>query len=191
MRMATPCAAKNQDGANALGKFVPVPKTHAVQANAAIDKKTLEPPTNMRGPRLQTAMQMVQEPDDAFGGQPDSWTHCSRRNSLMKAAAAAAALAGVAPPAFAGATQSVKMGSDSGQLAFVPPEVSVCKGDSVSWVMNKAGPHNVVFDGEEVPEGVDAEKLGMPSTMCCSPVAIWRPEESPKVTKPNPRERPV
>merc|ERR1719420_1782893 len=149
MRTATPCAAKNQDGANALGKFVPVPKTHAVQANAAIDKKTLEPPTNMRGPRLQTAMQMVQEPDDAFGGQPDSWTHCSRRNSLMKADAAAAA--------FAGATQSVKMGSDSGQLAFVPPEVSVCKGDSVSWVMNKAGPHNVIFDGEEVPEGVDAE----------------------------------
>merc|ERR1719331_1531690 len=122
MRMATPCAAKNQDGANALGKFVPIPKTHAVQTNApiSINDKALERPTNVRGPRLQTSMQMMQEPDDAFAGQPEGWTHCSRRNALMKAAAAAAALAG-------------------------------------------AGPHNVVFDGEEVPEGVDAEKLGMPS----------------------------
>ena len=58
-------------------------------------------------------------------------------------------------------TKTVKMGSDNGQLVFVPDEIKVCKGDSVTWVNNKGGPHNVVFDEDAIPSGVDAEKISM------------------------------
>jgi plastocyanin len=44
-------------------------------------------------------------------------------------------------------TVTVKMGSDSGQLAFVPKVVEISVGDTVKWVNNKAFPHNVVING--------------------------------------------
>ncbi|MEI6328088.1 MAG: plastocyanin [Pseudanabaena sp.] len=44
-------------------------------------------------------------------------------------------------------TVTVKMGSDGGQLVFVPKVVTIKVGDTVKWVNNKAFPHNVVFDG--------------------------------------------
>lgn len=40
----------------------------------------------------------------------------------------------------------VKMGSDNGLLAFVPKSVTISPGDTIDWVINKAPPHNVVFD---------------------------------------------
>jgi plastocyanin len=43
---------------------------------------------------------------------------------------------------------TVKMGSDSGQLAFVPKVLTIKVGDTVKWVNNKAFPHNVVFEGQ-------------------------------------------
>ena len=39
----------------------------------------------------------------------------------------------------------VKLGSDGGQLVFVPDEGTIKAGDSVSWLGNKGMPHNVVF----------------------------------------------
>merc|ERR1712094_20021 len=42
---------------------------------------------------------------------------------------------------------------------FVPDEIKVKVGDSVTWTGNKGLPHNVVFDEENVPDGVDAEAL--------------------------------
>jgi plastocyanin len=88
---------------------------------------------------------------------------CTRRRAMARAAGLAAglALSAVNAPGFAAETKTVKMGSDNGQLVFVPDEIKVCKGDSVTWVNNKGGPHNVVFDEEEVPSGVNAEKLSM------------------------------
>jgi plastocyanin len=88
---------------------------------------------------------------------------CTRRRAMARAAGLAAglSLAAVNMPAFAAETKSVKMGSDSGQLVFVPDEIKVCAGDSVTWVNNKGGPHNVVFDEEAVPSGVDAEGISM------------------------------
>ena len=71
------------------------------------------------------------------------------------------ALSTVNAPAFAAETKMVKMGSDSGQLVFVPDELKICKGDTVTWVNNKAGPHNVVFDEEAIPAGVSAESISM------------------------------
>lgn len=51
----------------------------------------------------------------------------------------------VATPALAD-TVVVKMGTDSGMLAFEPAEVRIKVGDTVRWVNNKLAPHNVVFD---------------------------------------------
>jgi plastocyanin len=88
---------------------------------------------------------------------------CTRRHAMARAAGLAAglALATVNAPGFAAETKAVKMGADSGTLVFVPDEVKICAGDSVTWTNNKGGPHNVVFDEEAIPSGVDAEKISM------------------------------
>lgn len=89
--------------------------------------------------------------------------YCSRRQAMTRAAGLAAGLglATVSQPAYAAQTVEVKMGSDAALLVFVPAKVSICKGDSVKWIMNKAGPHNVVFDEDNIPSGVDQEAISM------------------------------
>merc|ERR550514_1918570 len=93
--------------------------------------------------------------------QSDSY--CTRRQAMARAAGLAAGLAlgQVNSPGFAAETKMVKMGSDSGQLVFVPDELKICKGDTVTWVNNKGGPHNVVFDEEAIPSGVKQESISM------------------------------
>jgi len=88
---------------------------------------------------------------------------CTRRAAMARAAglAAGASVAAVSQPAYAAETKEVKMGSDTGLLAFVPNKVQICKGDSVKWINNKGGPHNVVFDEDGIPAGVDQEKISM------------------------------
>jgi len=88
---------------------------------------------------------------------------CTRRSAMARAAGLAFGLsmAAVGAPGFAAETKSVKMGSDSGQLVFVPDEVKICKGDSITWVNNKGGPHNVVFVEDAIPKGVSAESISM------------------------------
>merc|ERR1719238_366445 len=75
--------------------------------------------------------------------------------------AAGLTLAQVRAPGYAAETKMVKMGSDSGQLVFVPDEIKICKGDTVTWTNNKGGPHNVVFDEDAIPSGVNAESISM------------------------------
>lgn len=48
-------------------------------------------------------------------------------------------------------TYIVKMGSDTGQLVYVPDNLIIHPGDTVKWVMNKVPPHNVVFDESKIP----------------------------------------
>jgi plastocyanin len=93
----------------------------------------------------------------------DGNDYCARRSALSRALGLAAGLAfsTVSNPAFAASAATVKMGDDSGQLIFVPKNTKICKGDSVTWVINKAGPHNVVFDEEAVPAGVKVEDISM------------------------------
>merc|ERR1719263_2437934 len=88
---------------------------------------------------------------------------CTRRHAMARAAGLAAglALSTVNAPGFAATTTTVKMGSDSGQLVFVPDEIKICKGDTVTWVNNKGGPHNVVFDEDAIPSGVSQEAISM------------------------------
>lgn len=61
--------------------------------------------------------------------------YCSRRSAMARAAglAAGVSLATVSQPAYAAETKDVKMGSDSGQLVFVPAKTTICSGDSVKW----------------------------------------------------------
>lgn len=89
--------------------------------------------------------------------------YCSRRSAMARAAglAAGVAVATVSQPAYAAETKDVKMGADSGQLVFVPAKTTICKGDSVKWTNNKGGPHNVVFDEDAIPSGVDQEAISM------------------------------
>ncbi|AFY59382.1 plastocyanin [Synechococcus sp. PCC 6312] len=48
-------------------------------------------------------------------------------------------------------TYTIRMGSDSGNLAFEPATLTVKPGDVVQWQNNKLPPHNVIFDGSKVP----------------------------------------
>merc|ERR1719428_2344770 len=88
---------------------------------------------------------------------------CTRRHAMTRAAGLAAglALSTVNAPGFAAETKMIKMGSDNGQLVFVPDEIKICKGDTVTWVNNKGGPHNVVFDEDDIPSGVNQESISM------------------------------
>jgi len=97
----------------------------------------------------------------------DDNDHCSRRSAMARAAGLAAglALATVSAPAYAAQTVEVKMGSDSGGLQFVPAKSNICKGDSITWVNNKGGPHNVVFDEDAIPAGVSQEAISMDSQL--------------------------
>ncbi|UFP95871.1 plastocyanin [Gloeobacter morelensis] len=54
----------------------------------------------------------------------------------------------------------VKMGSDTGQLVFVPAKLTVKPGDKIVWLMNKAGPHNAVFDAN-VPDPAAAKAMAL------------------------------
>lgn len=55
----------------------------------------------------------------------------------------------------------VLLGSDDGGLAFVPREFSVASGEKISFKNNAGFPHNVVFDEDEVPSGVNASAISM------------------------------
>merc|ERR1719445_2656510 len=100
-----------------------------------------------------------------------SESRCDRRQAMARAAALAAGVASsvVAQPAFAAETKEVKMGDDNGQLVFVPAKISICKGDTVTWTNNKAGPHNVVFDEDAVPSGVNYEDI----SICKGDTVTW------------------
>lgn len=48
---------------------------------------------------------------------------------------------------------TVKMGSDRGELKFVPETLEIQPGDTVKWEINKVPPHNVVFEADKMPNG--------------------------------------
>lgn len=55
----------------------------------------------------------------------------------------------------------VKLGGDDGALAFVPSDFSVSAGEKIVFKNNAGFPHNVIFDEDEVPSGVDVSKISM------------------------------
>lgn len=70
--------------------------------------------------------------------------------TLLTVVLVVASFVAVAAPA-AAETITVKMGSDSGLLVFDPANITVHAGDTVHWVNNKLPPHNIVFDGNQMP----------------------------------------
>ena len=56
----------------------------------------------------------------------------------------------------------VLLGASDGGLAFVPNNFSVNAGDTIVFKNNAGFPHNVIFDEDEIPSGVDAAKISMP-----------------------------
>lgn len=73
-------------------------------------------------------------------------------------------------------TYTVKMGSDSGLLQFVPDTVTIKPGDTVKFVNNKLAPHNAVFDDGKIAGGV-ASKLSHKNL-------VFSPGESYETTFP-------
>merc|ERR1712167_311355 len=54
---------------------------------------------------------------------------------------------------------TVKLGSDAGALVFVPDSLTIKSGETVEFVNNVGFPHNVVFDEDNVPDGVSVEAI--------------------------------
>jgi len=55
----------------------------------------------------------------------------------------------------------VLLGGGDGSLVFVPSEFSIASGEKIVFKNNAGFPHNVIFDEDEVPSGVDAGKISM------------------------------
>jgi plastocyanin len=73
-------------------------------------------------------------------------------------------------------TYTVKMGSDSGQLQFVPETLTIKPGDTVRWENNKLAPHNAVFDASKIDADL-AKSLSQKSL-------LFSPGEGYEVTFP-------
>jgi plastocyanin len=114
-----------------------------------------------KGPKVDFMAQESSEEGGAFPQYGDCSTYCCRRKALAGAIGAAAMTAG-GFPALAAGSAKVGAGDDTGLLGFVPKSVKICKGDKITWTSGKAAPHNILFDEENVPGGVDAKALGQP-----------------------------
>ena len=117
----------------------------------------------LMSPQLTSQSSPPQEFNNDLNRVVKSDDYCSRRHAMARAAGILAGVAGatVSSPAYAAETKMVKMGADNGQLIFDPAKITICKGDSVKWINNKGGPHNVVFDEDNIPSGVDQEAISM------------------------------
>jgi len=83
-----------------------------------------------------------------------------------------------------GQTYDVKMGSDTGQLKYVPETLTVHPGDKIKFVMNKLAPHNVVFDSNGIPSGDKALASSLSNNKLLSTPGethiVTIPEDAPK-----------
>uniref|UniRef100_A0A0E0DVC3 Plastocyanin n=1 Tax=Oryza meridionalis TaxID=40149 RepID=A0A0E0DVC3_9ORYZ len=82
------------------------------------------------------------------------------RASLGKAAGAVAvAVAASAMLAGGAMAQEVLLGANGGVLVFEPNDFTVKSGETITFKNNAGFPHNVVFDEDAVPSGVDVSKI--------------------------------
>ncbi|KAK9075066.1 hypothetical protein SSX86_003385 [Deinandra increscens subsp. villosa] len=86
----------------------------------------------------------------------------SVKASLKQAAiAAVAAVSTSALLASNALAIEILLGANDGGLAFEPATFSVPAGEKIVFKNNIGFPHNVVFDEDEIPAGVDAAKISM------------------------------
>ena len=81
-----------------------------------------------------------------------------KRDAMRSAAVGVGAAALISAAPACAADVAVQMGTKS-KLAFAPSTVTINAGDTVTWTLAHAKPHNIVFDPEAVPDGVSAEAL--------------------------------
>ena len=83
------------------------------------------------------------------------------RASLGKKAASAAVAVAASAMLLGGSAmaQDVLLGANGGVLVFEPNEFSVKSGETITFKNNAGFPHNVVFDEDAVPSGVDVSKI--------------------------------
>ncbi|CAN6582433.1 unnamed protein product [Malus baccata var. baccata] len=86
---------------------------------------------------------------------------CIVKSSLKDVGVAVAATAASAILASNAMAIEVLLGSDDGGLAFVPNSFSIAPGEKIVFKNNAGFPHNILFDEDEVPSGVDAGKISM------------------------------
>ncbi|XP_057435110.1 plastocyanin [Lotus japonicus] len=92
---------------------------------------------------------------------PSQMPRLSVKASLKDFGVAVVATAASAVLASNAMAIEILLGSDDGGLAFVPNSFSVAPGEKITFKNNAGFPHNVVFDEDEVPGGVDASKISM------------------------------
>uniref|UniRef100_A0ACD5XXR3 Uncharacterized protein n=1 Tax=Avena sativa TaxID=4498 RepID=A0ACD5XXR3_AVESA len=85
----------------------------------------------------------------------------SASSSSFSKACGAAAVAVAASAMLSGTAlaQDVLLGASGGVLVFEPNEFSVKSGETITFKNNAGYPHNVVFDEDAVPSGVDVAKI--------------------------------
>jgi plastocyanin len=83
------------------------------------------------------------------------------RASLKDIGVAVAATAASAMLASNAMAIEVLLGASDGALAFVPNDFSVAAGEKITFKNNAGFPHNIIFDEDEIPSGVDATKISM------------------------------
>ncbi|KAK1262289.1 hypothetical protein QJS04_geneDACA001289 [Acorus gramineus] len=83
--------------------------------------------------------------------------------SSLKEVVGVTAFAAVASAAMASNALAVEvlLGGSDGSLAFVPNNITVAAGEEIVFINNAGFPHNVVFDEDEVPAGVNAAAISM------------------------------
>ena len=83
------------------------------------------------------------------------------RASLGKKAASAAVAMAASAMLLGGSAmaQDVLLGANGGVLVFEPNDFSVKAGETITFKNNAGYPHNVVFDEDAVPSGVDVSKI--------------------------------
>lgn len=81
------------------------------------------------------------------------------RDDLARYSKAAGIGAASLALALAANAAEVKLGGDDGSLVFVPSELTIKAGETVTWKNNRGFPHNVMFDEDAVPAGVNADAL--------------------------------
>ncbi|KAL3514816.1 hypothetical protein ACH5RR_027533 [Cinchona calisaya] len=82
--------------------------------------------------------------------------------SMKEVGAAVVATAASAMLASNALAIEVGLGTVDGALVFSPQEFSVASGEKIVFKNVGGFPHNVVFDEDEIPSGVDASKISMP-----------------------------
>ncbi|XP_077246729.1 plastocyanin [Tasmannia lanceolata] len=85
----------------------------------------------------------------------------SIKASLKEVGVAVAAVAATAFLTSNALAMEVLLGADDGGLAFVPSTFSIPAGEKIVFKNNAGFPHNIIFDEDEVPAGVDVSKISM------------------------------